>query len=245
MNGIALLLTLAFAAPAADKDAEIKRLQAENRMLRAQNKALKKKLAGPTSRPATKPVSGRVVTLRVQENNPRWFTDAKLFAKEIDTRRTIARLHPKESPEAWLKRHGNFVGRGVTWKVVPSEFRVLSAADASRRYVGSVESRKRHETHLKALKKTQGEYIGNERRSDKIAQQERAIAHFERQMAQCQLLVERGGAMVTAAIRTGKEDTFTVSAVLPGVTDHDPDGTVPIRGKITHAEGTHFTVLVK
>ena len=53
MNGIALLLTLAFAAPAADKDAEITRLQAENRMLRAQNKALKKKLAGPTSRPAT------------------------------------------------------------------------------------------------------------------------------------------------------------------------------------------------
>ncbi len=243
---LALIGMVALGAQPETDTEKVRRLEAENRMLRAQVASLKRKLAGkkpttpaPTTRPALPPGT-KALTLTVKENDESWWSDLPSFAKEIQTRLPLAEVFPDESLAAWAGRHKNFVGAQVTWKIQVMKVRQFSEADASREYYQAKGAVKEWQSKLARALKAKGRPETLKELRDRARRQ---IAEAEANTEIFGAMKDKGGgAKITARDTTqAAMPVVVVDIVQVGKVDLKAGGTVTARGVVagTQIEGGH------
>ncbi|MBL7133280.1 MAG: hypothetical protein ISS78_04225 [Phycisphaerae bacterium] len=263
---IAICLVAVIAVAAGQElmpDEELRQLRAENNMLKAQVKALKRRLAeatgkattGPASRPtpgtrpAVKPTvkptvgptiktepGGTAFTVTLYEDNPKWWIDVRLFAKEVATRQVIGQLEPKYAVGAWLGHNKWFIGKDVKWKLKVSRREALTKTMAGERYFKTLNNKEAIEKRMATYKS--GKRGAKEAESEAIrvarATARRQIRQFEAEAAQYKVLMDGdGGALVTGNIV--KPASITVTAAVPGGQKMVAGKEVDISGTIANA----------
>ena len=98
------------ASPFADPE-YVRRLEAENKLLKAQVDNLKRRLADKNPLPpATRPA---VPTFRTPKD---CWTNPDSFIEHVRIRDILGLRNPKESPQAWLDKNKGFAGKAILWR---------------------------------------------------------------------------------------------------------------------------------
>ncbi len=239
---------------------ELRQLRAENNMLKAQVKTLKRRLAEATrkvtTKPASSPASGTrpatvkttvkptvkpkagstAFTIILYDNNPKWWTNIEVFAKEVAMRQIVGQMEPKHAVGLWLDKNKWFVGRSVKWKLKIGRCEVLTKSMAGERYFKTLGSKEAAEKRLASYKSARRG--AKERESEAIraarATARRQIRQFEAEAAQYKVIMDAdGGALVTGNIV--KPASITVIAAVPGNSKMVAGKEVDISGKIVNA----------
>lgn len=229
-----------FAAETSEE--KIRRLEAENRMLRAQVRTLKEKLAenGATTAPAPRrlvPVAANpkgTVIVKLPENEKRWWSDLPAFVKHVRLRSVIGADYPMQSLTAWLERNKKFENTQVRWRVVVRSARKISAEEAQRDHSRAKAMLARARQNLAGYLKSRG--------SGKQLKQERAkcrdeVLRLDRQATTCEALANAGGgASVWAAETEGHTmPTLLVQTIVLGDTNVVRGLKITVEGKVTDA----------
>ena len=97
---------------------EYKLALAENKMLKARIKSLRRSGGSNTSKPAaatTDRTNERLIAITLHEELWKWWTDPQLLTEHIALRRKLVHLDADHSIDAWLARHGDFAGTRIDW----------------------------------------------------------------------------------------------------------------------------------
>ena len=239
-----------------ESDAEkIRRLVAENRLLKAQVASLKRKLAtrkpgaasGPASKPTQPPPGVKILSVAVKESDPTWWTDLSAFTKEIQARQSVGTSFPKESLAAWAGRHKSFISSALAWKMRVMKVRHYSESDAGREYYQAMSAVKEWRTKLNQILKAKGRSADLKRIRDTRRQM---LAEAEDNMAIFGAMKDKGG----GAKITARDDTkavlpvVVVDVVQMGKVDLQKGGTMTARGTVVDAQvqggpRTHYGLL--
>ncbi len=242
------------------RDTQLRLLRAENNLLRAQIKSLKKELAAknpPSTKPAakattsSKPKKNGTLIFTIHEDNPKWWSDPSDLALEIRLRTAVRHKHPKESPSAWLKRNGNFIGRKVDWTLGGARYQAVSEETAGQKYYRALKqskaSRNTADSRRPTLKRSIAAAKGNHRTKleNELAVLNRSVRRLQTETDLWKVMLDaKGGTIVTAY---SKKD-ITVRMVLPGsqLSMFEKHDQVNMQGEITTlapSEGSlHITV---
>lgn len=218
----------------------IRRLEAEVRLLRAQVHSLKKKLADqqpvvatrPTSQP-TKPKAPKggktsAYEFTVYETNPKWWTDARSFQDEIDTRNQLQRFQPQQSPEAWAARHNHFVGKDVQWSLVITDIDRISKDTAAAKYISTDRARARLADSIARLGRTA-------HASHIVAQEQLKLWRVQSELARWKMLMKNGGAVLELSL-PGRSRISVTIAVRALLSKHLKEGgRYTVKGRIDSA----------
>ena len=223
---LAILALCISAAPAQDDDgaAAYRLLQAENRLLKAQLKALKAKYGlGPiTSNPTTRRAeSGK--TFALHEDDPAWWRDPAALALQIRLRDLVGPSHPLEAPEPWMIRNTFLAGRELNWSVRIYSVTAVSETAAGEKYFAGrriLDARRTQITSLKEQVRTAGTAERKDQAVRNLVEAEFTLAAAEAENMQWKRLLEFKGGTVLKAIhrerRKGDEVTvLEVTVALP------------------------------
>jgi len=140
---LALLLAAAAASPAADPtvDAvdelrnEVRKLQAENRRLKARIETLQKQLrdASPEA-PSQKGRKRGAMSITLYDEDSNWWRDVASMAEQVRVRTRLFPAGHAKSTEKWLQANKGFVGRRIDWVMRMRSCRNMTPAYAEDRY---------------------------------------------------------------------------------------------------------------
>lgn len=149
-------------AAAAAAAAEYRLLRAENRILKAQLAALKKRFGlGPATTPTTKPAAtqpttqpstqpttqpakaGATRTFAIHDNEPTWWTSPAALTFEVRLREILAATAPADATAPWLIRNKYLVGNTLDWNVKIMSTSSVSETEAGRQYYATRDAAER------------------------------------------------------------------------------------------------------
>lgn len=211
------------------QDAQIRRLFAENRLLKAQIKTLQKKLGiGPAVMPTTRKATtqkattpkattqeaktGPTKTFAIHEANPAWWRDPAAFTFEIHLREILAPTLPTEAPSTWMMRNKLLAGKKLAWTL-----RLVSASSVTEAIAGqqlwamraSLENQRKQIESLKLQAQSMTDAAQKAAMDRSIVASQLALAQTEAQGKLWQkLLGYKGGTVLQAVYRQRRKGSY-------------------------------------
>lgn len=212
-----LALCASFAPAQITEEAQIRLLRAENRLLKAQVKALQKKLGmGPavkaTTQPADTPKTGPTKTFAIHEDSPTWWQDPAALTFEVHLREILAPTMPLEAPATWMMRNNFMAGRELNWTLQLVSVSTVTETAAGQQFWSGRASRDSQRKQIASLKDQARTTTDAARKAglvEALVTVEQKLAQAEAQSRLWKKLLEfKGGTVLHAMYRQSRRGTY-------------------------------------
>ena len=130
-----------------DAGSRLRRLEAENMLLKSQIRSLKGRLAGSASKPSSTSVAAAVV-LGLRSERPSFWRVPAEVEEQIAIRKALGARTRSKRPREWLEKNKGFVGREVVWELEVVASDILPKSVISSRSKANAELMEKHAKQL-------------------------------------------------------------------------------------------------